>query len=485
MSNGIVARQRSFAGPIVLILIGVAFLLRNLHLVNWEFWDWFGKWWPALLILWGVIKLVEYQQAKSAGQPAPGIGAGGVFLIIILASFGFSAHKYHELRDSGMFHMDDDDWPPFLRGETFTFDDQMEQALTPGSTLKIVSDRGAINLNVGDGDTIKVMVRKTVHADDQASADKYNRETKPLLKAVERTTTLDANTGGAGDHGVSADLDVYVPRKVTVVITSKHGDISVMGRDGDIEVNTQNGDVSLQDVNGNAKLDVEKSTVRVSKLTGDITIDGRVNEVNLSDVKGAVRLSGEFHENVTLARIAKSVTFKTSRTDLELSSVPGSLDIDGGDLHGTMVAGPVRLLTKEKDIRLDGVTGDVRVNNNDGGVELHINKLPVGNLDINNRNADIQIYLPDHAGFKLDASTDNGNIESGFSELKVENQDDRGRASGIVGNGIGSIRVSNAHGGIEIRRGSEQAEPPEPPDMPSPPKVGVKGDPPKDGVREF
>jgi putative adhesin/cell wall-active antibiotic response 4TMS protein YvqF len=488
MSNGIVTRQRSFAGPIVLILIGVAFLLRNLHLVNWEFWEWFGKYWPALLILWGVIKLVEYQQAKSVGAPAPGIGAGGVILIIILASFGFSAHKFHELRDSGMFHMDDEDWPPFLRGETFTFDDQLEQALTPGSTLKITNDRGAINLNVGDGDKIKVMVRKTVHADNQDEADKYNQQTKPQLKAVERTTTLDANTGGAGDHGVNTDLEVYIPRKGAVVITSKHGDVSVMGRDGDIEVNSQNGEVSLQDLNGNAKLDMEKSTVRVSKLVGDIAIDGRVNEVNLSDVKGSVRLSGEFHENVSLARIAKSVSFKTSRTDLELSSVAGSLEIDGGDLHGTTVAGPVRLLTKEKDIRLNGVSGDVRISNNDGAVELHINKLPVGNLDINNRNADVQIYLPDHAGFKLEASTDNGNIESGFSELKVDNQDDRGRASGIVGNGAGSVRVSNAHGGIEIRRGSEEiATPdgPEPPDMPPPPKGGVKGHPPKEGVREF
>jgi Putative adhesin/Domain of unknown function (DUF5668) len=488
MSNGMVPRQRSFAGPIVLILIGVAFLLRNLHLVNWEFWEWFGKYWPALLILWGVIKLFEYQQAKSAGQPAPGIGAGGVVLIIVLASFGFSAHKYHQLRDSGVFHMDDEDWPPFLRGETFTFDDQLEQALTPGSTLKITNDRGAINLNVGDGDKIKVMVRKTVHADNQSEADKYNQETKPQLKAVERTTTLDANTGGAGGHGVNTDLDVYIPRKVAVVITSQHGDVSVMGRDGDLEVSSRNGEVSLQDVNGNAKLDIEKSTVRVSKLVGDIAIDGRVNEVNLSDVKGAVRLSGEFHENVSLARIAKSVSFKTSRTDLELSSVAGSLEIDGGDLHGTAVAGPVRLLTKEKDIRLNGVSGDVRVSNNDGPVELHIDKLPVGNLDINNRNADVQIYLPDHAGFKLEASTDNGNIESGFGELKVDNNDDRGRASGIVGNGAGSVRIANAHGGIEIRKGSEEVatpEVPEPPDAPRPPKAGVRGNPPKEGMRDF
>jgi DUF4097 and DUF4098 domain-containing protein YvlB len=261
-----------------------------------------------------------------------------------------------------------------------------------------------------------------------------------------------------------------------------------MGLDGDIEVNSQNGEVSLQDIAGNAKLDINKSTVRVAKLTGDLAIDGWVKDVNLSDIKGSVKLSGEFHEDVSFARISKPVTFKTARTDLELSSISGTLDIDGGDLHGSSMAGPVRLLTKEKDIRLDGVSGDVRVSNNDGDVEIHITKLPVGNLDINNRSADVKIYLPDHAGFKVDASTDNGSIESGFSELKVDNQDDRGKASGIVGNGAGSIRVSNAHGGIEIRRGSEEvATPniPEPPDMPSPPKGGVKGHPPKEGVQEF
>jgi DUF4097 and DUF4098 domain-containing protein YvlB len=496
MSNGIVSRQRSFAGPIVLILIGVVFLLRNLHLVGWDLGDLFAKYWPLLLILWGVIKLVEYQQAKSAGLAPAGIGVGGVFLIIFLVTFGLSAHRYKVARDSGVFsNMDCSDMPDpfnFICGQSFTFDDQLEQAFVPGSTLRIINEHGNINVNAADGDRIKVIVRKTIRADNQVGADNYNRQTKPQLTVVERTVTLNANTEGAGGHDVSADLDVYVPRKVAITISSRRGDVSVMAREGDIEASSQNGEVSLQDVTGNAKLDIEKSNVRIARLTGDVSIEGKVNqsEVNISDVKGTVRLTGEFHENVSLARISGMVTFKSARTDLELSKLDGNLDLDGGDLHGSSVAGPVRLLTREKDIRLDGVTGDVRVNNNDGAVEIKITKLPVGNIDINNRNADVALYLPEKAGFKLDANTDNGEVQSGYSELKVNNNDDRGQASGTVGSGAGHIRITNAHGGIEIRKGTTSLaglKPPSPPKAPGSEDDSSDddSDKPKEGVREF
>ena len=487
MSNGFVPRQRSFAGPIVLILVGVVLLLAKLDIIGWgSLRDAFARYWPTLLILWGVIKLVEYQQAKSAGVQPAGIGAGGVVLIIFLIMFGVSSKKFVDMRDSGMFNVDDNEWPEFLRGQSFTFDDQIEQSFASASRLQITSGRGNINLNVGDNDRIKVMIRKTVHAANQSDADRYSGRVKPTLTVVDKVATLNANTEGAGDHDVSVDLDIYIPRKVTVAISSRHGEISVMGRDGDLEINSDSGKVSLLDIAGNAKLNIEKSGVSVSKLSGDLTIDGKVKEVSINDVKGTVRLTGEFYEDVSLARIAKAVSFKTSRTDLELSGVAGTLDLDGGDLHASSVAGPLRLLTKEKDIRLDGVNGDVRVSNNDGGVEVRINKLPIGNIDINNRNADVQIYLPEQAGFKLDANTDNGEVESGFSELKVNNGDDRGQASGTVGNGAGSIRVSNAHGGIEIRKGSAAPAVPKPPAPPgSDAADGGEGDGAKAGLREF
>src|SRR5690242_7305147 len=83
---------RSYAGPIVLILLGVIFLLGNMNVIGWRQLGWyFAKYWPLLIILWGAIKLVEYYQARNRGAEAPRLGAGSVILVIFLVLAGLSA----------------------------------------------------------------------------------------------------------------------------------------------------------------------------------------------------------------------------------------------------------------------------------------------------------------------------------------------------------------------------------------------------------
>src|SRR6266481_7734298 len=85
-------QRRSVAGPVVLILLGVVLLLTTMHVLHPEpLLRWFGTYWPAFIILWGVIKLVEYQQAQKEGVRPSGIGAGGVLLLVFLIIFGMSA----------------------------------------------------------------------------------------------------------------------------------------------------------------------------------------------------------------------------------------------------------------------------------------------------------------------------------------------------------------------------------------------------------
>ena len=185
------------------------------------------------------------------------------------------------------------------------------------------------------------------------------------------------------------------------MIATRHGDVSVLGRDGDIDISSQHGDVSVSDINGKVNLNLDHSSARVSQVASDVTIEGRADDVSIEDIKGAVHLNGDFTESVKLAKIAKPVSFKSARTAMEFSKLDGDLDLDSGDLEVNDITGPVRLETRAKDIRVSGVSGDLRLQDQDGAVEVHVNK--VGSMEVDNRQGDIQIYLPDRASFQVDA----------------------------------------------------------------------------------
>ena len=92
----------------------------------------------------------------------------------------------------------------------------------------------------------------------------------------------------------------------------------------------------------------------------------------------------------------------------------------------------------------------MRLQDDNGTVEVSMRTL--GNVQIDNRNGDIQLSLPDKAGFHVDARTRDGEIQSDFGELKVNNDEHEAKASGSVGNGAAHIVLNNEHDGIEIRQ---------------------------------
>jgi hypothetical protein len=462
--------RRSFSGPLVLIVLGIVFLLGNLHMLAWShIGTLFAHYWPLLLILWGVVKLIEHQQAQRDGLPSRGIGAGGIFLVILIVVCGLIATQatrfnWKEIGDS--INIDDNDFNNIF-GESYNYDTRLEQDLTPSITnLRVNDDHGAVRISTSDENKITVVVRKKVGAESQSDADRYERQAAPTLTVAGNSIVLDAKTQAAGDHPVQSDLDITLPRKMAVQITSRRGEVSVTGRDGAVEINNQHGDVSVEDINGNVKLNLEKSSAKVEQITGDVHIDGHLNEVSVTDIKGSAQLDGEFQESVKLARIDKNVAFKSTRTDMEFSHLGGELDLDSDDLHADQLTGPVHLTTRSKQINLAEVSGDVRLQNDNGGIEVSMRSL--GNVQIDSRNGDVQLNVPDKAGFRVDAHTRDGEIQSDFDELKIDNKDHEATASGQVGNGASHIVITNQHDGIEIRRTSASTVPPTPM---KPPKV--------------
>jgi DUF4097 and DUF4098 domain-containing protein YvlB len=138
---------------------------------------------------------------------------------------------------------------------------------------------------------------------------------------------------------------------------------------------------------------------------------------------------------------------------MELAKLDGDLTMDGGDLRANNMAGPMKVLTRSKDIHLDDLSGDLRIENSNSTIEVHSNKL--GAIQIDNRKGDVQLVVPEKAGFQADLKTRNGDISSDFSGLNVKTERNDSTATGNVGSGGPKVQVSNEHGNIEIRKAGQ------------------------------
>ena len=152
--------RRSLTGPLILILIGVAFLTRNL----WQevpLFQLVAQYWPFLLIAWGVLRLLEVllEAARSKPLPTGGLSGGEVALIVLLCVIG-----------SGMYAADRHGmhFAPFgtvgleMFGEEYDYRTSSEK--TAKGTVHVVFEnlRGNVRVNGTDDSAIKVDEHKMI-----------------------------------------------------------------------------------------------------------------------------------------------------------------------------------------------------------------------------------------------------------------------------------------------------------------------------------
>ena len=450
-----VRRRRSIFGPVVLIGLGIVMLMVTMGRLNARTAAYFfAQYWPLIIIFWGLVKLYEHMRARHEGYPPPGIGAGGIVLLIFVLLIGTASSgiyrgtrnmDWSRVRDE--MNMPDDEFGG-LFGTKFDFTSNIDQEFPAQGSLKVTSNRGSIKVSPSSDGKLHVVVKKSIYANSQEEANRINTEGPPQINVVDNTLTLDASR--AYKNGGLVDLEILAPKKAALDLMTLRGKIEVLGRTGDVKAHNSRGDVTLEDVTGNTTVHVRGGSLSARHITGDLTMEGRVEDTKVSDLTGVLTLQGEFLGEMQLSNIGKGFRFKSSRTDMEAVRLDGSLNMSGGDLRANALTGPFHIVTRSKDIHLEDVSGDIKVENTNGEVEVHP-KGPVGNIEIRDRKGDIRLTLPANGNFVMDATSAHGELTSDFT-LTTENKHGEARASGTVNKGGAHVQLNNEHGNISIRK---------------------------------
>ena len=445
-------RPRSITGPIILVLIGVAFLLNNLG-THLGFWPFVGDYWPVLLIVLGVIGLAEVLFHTSRGSTPPPRPMGGAFFWIVIAFvivIFTSAQRGANIRifDGNILNGG-------ILGRERNFEVNATEAGAGISRVLLESPRGDITVHGEEAAEIHVTGRKFIRAYNSSDADRANEESKIQLdrQGDQLTIRVDPVRRGNSATTVSADLNIALPRNVSLEMRGRNGDVSVENITGSVNLSTGRGDLRVSNIGNNVRLESTRSgQLKVSGVKGNLEINGRGSELQIQDIQGETNVNGEFSGTLEFRTLAKTFHFKSQRSDLTAAQVPGSVVLDLGDLRLENVVGPVRFTTASRDVRANDVTNALELNVDRGDIQIEQTKSPVPKIDIRSHHGDITLALPDKAGFELDGHTGQGDVTNSFGDGIATKSE--GRSSSITGrSGTGpKLTVTTDRGSITLRK---------------------------------
>jgi DUF4097 and DUF4098 domain-containing protein YvlB len=178
-------------------------------------------------------------------------------------------------------------------------------------------------------------------------------------------------------------------------------------------------------------------------------VKGRGQDVTVADVSGLVNLDGEFYGDTHLEHLHGGLNFKTDRTQFSLARLDGQVDISpSSELTGSEIAGPPELHTRNRNISLARLAGDVSIVNSNGRVEL-TSAVPLGNVNVENSNGEIAFTLPEKAAFSLDVRASEGSISNDLG-LQAQTSGESQSLSAKHGSGGSTVKLSTTHADIAL-----------------------------------
>lgn len=446
-------RRGSFIAPLLLILIGGVFLVRNIW-PEWPILETLFTWWPVVLIAWGVIRALEILVAHFGGNPLPpkGISTGEWWLAILIVLMGAGVWSGQKLAQEGFGRFRIGGMEVF--GESYDYPVEAK-SLKAGKTPRVTIDvgRGSARVVGADTEEVKITARKTVRALNKKAADQADKDTPLSASVTGEAVSVRADSDQANDVRVSYDVEITVPKGAWITCRGRNLDVDLSDIDGRVEVDSERSGVRVQNMGGKVVIDTRSSDlIKAIDLRGDLELKGRGRDIDLENISGQVTISGGYSGDTVMRNISSPVRFESSVTEIRIGKVPGNLNLTLSALTGEGLVGPVLVKARSKDVHLTDVTGEVTIDVDRGDVDLIQTRPQTNKIDARARLGDIDLALPETSRFALDAETERGEVINDFGARLKEESKGRGGKLTSEAAGAPQVKLRTERGSLTVRK---------------------------------
>ncbi len=462
-------RRPSLLGALLWIGLGTLFLLRNFG-KGPDFWSMAARYWPILLILLGLGKVIDYYRHKEGVS----LRVGEVVGILILLVIGTAVTRLSEshigqvFRDLPITIGDSSVRPGQWLGTSYSYTQEATYPMSSPGPVQIENAYGLISVSPGSDGEIRVRLKKVVYNNDESRAKNISdeihleggprgqevtsgpvkAEAEPGAKTKTVTFVLKTNRDAlsANDYRFNTEMEVFVPQKSDLVVRNAFGEVRVANIDGKLDLSTTHNPLELRDCSGDFTVSNRYAESRMVNLAGNLTVDAR-GHVYIEAIKGDVNVRDEYSP-VEIVDVDGQVTVSNTESNIRLEKVtkPVVVDARGTQVRADNLGSTLKVTTNHRRLEVSDVASNVILECQYSTVSL---KDLRGNVDITTNSDHITADgIRGYLRVKGQGSGIRANSVQGPVDIQTTLKDV------IVNNFSGSCMVTNEYADVSLSTGT-------------------------------
>jgi DUF4097 and DUF4098 domain-containing protein YvlB len=344
-------------GGLFWLALGVVLLLDLFGVL--ETLSFLGLYWPVLLIVFGIGKIVDYYRFKGGVRVRP----GEVFGIVFVISFGLTANllsKAHLplLRDWGWGELT----LPIPTGQQFRFEFEDDIDLGDATAVRIQNIYGDVQVDAADTPQSRVALTKIVRAENRSDAEEVASDVQVVTGVEGTTLTIRTNREALGARGkhLTTHLRVTLPRDLPLFVENGFGDLRIRDRNAACKLDNSYGRVTVERVSGDVEVTNRYRQVELRAVEGGVTVENRRGPIHLDRITGNATVSSDY-DLIRAEHIVGDMEVTNHFGTIRLSDISGGCIVDGTGSQVAIekVGGKLQVRNSHKEVTVRGIGGEV------------------------------------------------------------------------------------------------------------------------------
>ena len=292
--------------------------------------------------------------------------------------------------------------------------------VTPGGTIVIEADRGAIEVTTGGDSQVSVQVdRKVTRASEAKATELLASHTVTFQQDGNRVTVKAKLPAASSARWFGPNLQVHyqvvVPKNFNLDLKTAGGSITVADLTGQVKAHTAGGSIKTGHTEG---------TVQVTTAGGSITIEAATGAIEARTAGGSVHV-GE---------AGGTLLAETS----------------GGSIHTTKTMGKARLSTAGGSIEAFEIHAPIEATTSGGSITASLAGTPEGDCRFETSAGSVTLSVPAGLSADVDARTSAGRVIADLP-VTVQGEARPSQLMGKLGAGGKQIKLRTSAGNIHLK----------------------------------